>query len=130
MVILYFRFPTLMRKRVKTFKKINNIPDTVNIMKNIFSNNCIKINDNVINDFKTFEKHMKIGNYYKKCMIYYKTSYLKLSNEIFLKNKRIKYQSFTELMNIIHILKHKFNFDEKFVSINLQKIFNVTINMI
>ncbi|KAG6795253.1 transcription termination factor 5, mitochondrial [Apis mellifera caucasica] len=63
-----YRFPTLMRKRVKTFKKINNIPDT-----------------------------------------------------------RIKYQSFTELMNIIHILKHKFNFDEKFIIKN-SYLFNIDVD--
>ncbi|PBC30218.1 hypothetical protein APICC_02886 [Apis cerana cerana] len=110
-----YRFPTLMRKKVNTFKKINNIPVTENIMKNIFSNVGIKIDNNVIKDFTKFEKNMKIGNYYQICMSYYKTFYLKLYDQTFLKNNKIKYRSFKEMFKLIYVLKNKFNFDEKFI---------------
>lgn len=127
MVFLYFRFPALMRKKVNTFKKINNIPVTENIMKNIFSNVGIKIDNNVIKDFTKFEKNMKIGNYYQLCMSYYKTFYLKLYDQTFLKNNKIKYRSFKEMFKLIYVLKNKFNFDEKFVSINVYKKFKKKI---
>lgn len=121
MVILYFRFPALMRKKVKTFKKINNIPATENIIKNIFSNAGIKID--VTTDLIKLENHMKIGNYYQICMLYYKTFYLKLYNESFFKKYRMKYRSFTEMSKLIYILKYRCNFNEEFVSINIYKKF-------
>lgn len=113
-----------MRKKVKTFKKIHNIPATQNIMKIIFFNieTNIKI-DHITKNLMKLEDHMKIGNYYQMCMSYYKTYYLKLNNQSFFKNNRMKYRSFTEMSKLIYILKHIFKFDEKFVSMNIYEKF-------
>lgn len=122
-VILYFRFPALMRKKVKTFKKIHNIPATENIVGNIFFNieTNIKIDKKIKNLIK-LENSMKMGNYYQMCMSYYKIYYLKC-NDSFFKNNRMKYRSCTEMSKLMYILKHVCKFDEKFVSMNIYEKF-------
>ncbi|XP_043601136.1 transcription termination factor 5, mitochondrial isoform X1 [Bombus pyrosoma] len=108
------RFPILMRKSVCQFKKIHGISSSQSIMKTVFSNIGMKVN---MSDQEMLKKeiHVRIGNYYQLCVMYHKTYNMKLHDELFYKNKKMKYLSLAEMCRMLDVLKNKCQFDEEFL---------------
>nr|XP_012147016.1 PREDICTED: uncharacterized protein LOC100876844 [Megachile rotundata] len=107
-----YRFPTSMRRSIKQFKKVHNIPPTQNIMNNIITNLGFTINKSSL---KEFNCNVRAGDYYHFCMKYFKANYLNLNSDIFHKTRKIRYQSFQEVTELLNILQTKYNFDHKFL---------------
>lgn len=105
-----------MRKSVHQFKKLHAISSSQSIMRTLFSNVGVKVD---IPDQKMLKKEscMQIGSYYQLCMVYHKTYHMKLHDELFYKQKRMKYLSLTEMSRTLDVLQHKCQFDIEFVSI-------------
>lgn len=110
-----YRFPTTMRRSIKQFKKIHNIPRTENIMENIINNLGLKVQQSTLQKFNC---NLRTGDYYQLCMKYYKTFYLNLTNDVFHNSRKCRYQSFQELAELLSILQTKFNFDYEFLCKN------------
>lgn len=105
-----------MYKSVNQFKKLHGISSSQSIMRILFSNIGIKVD---IPDQKMLKKEttMRIGSYYQLCVLYHKTYHMKLHDELFYKQKKMKYLSLTEMSRMLDVLKHKCQFDIEFVSI-------------
>ncbi|XP_050483447.1 transcription termination factor 5, mitochondrial isoform X1 [Bombus huntii] len=120
------RFSTLMHKSVHQFKKLHGISSSQSIMRTLFSNVGIKVD---IPDQKMLkeESHMRIGSYYQLCVVYHKTYHMKLHDELFYKQKKIKYLSLTEMSRTLDVLKHKCQFDIEFLKQHLY-LLNVDVD--
>ncbi|CAK9808332.1 Transcription termination factor 5, mitochondrial [Anthophora quadrimaculata] len=109
-----YRFPEAMRKTLKTFKIMYDIPANEDIMQNLLQHMRIMINK----DYKTsmqVKDTTRTGDFYQMCMLYYKTIYLNLHDPSFYKSRKLKYQSFTEMFKLINVLKTKCKFDNEFL---------------
>ncbi|CAL7937765.1 unnamed protein product [Xylocopa violacea] len=103
-----FRFPASMRKSITKFKESHDISSKKRMKyRKSGSKKVIFVNNNT-----------RIGDYYKMYALYYKTSYLKLCDELLYKNRKFKYQSFRDISKLLHILKTGFQFDMKFLKKN------------
>lgn len=109
-----YRFPEAMRKTLKSFKIMYDIPANEDIMQNLVQYIRMTIN-------KDYESSMEVksttrtGDFYQMCMLHYKTIYLNLRDPLFYKNRKLKYQSFTEMFKLINVLKTKCKFDNEFL---------------
>ncbi|XP_017889805.1 transcription termination factor 5, mitochondrial [Ceratina calcarata] len=112
-----YRFPGSMRKSVTKFMESHNIPAKESYFESVFSNIGVKI-DNSNTDTKMLNNKMRMGDYYATCMIYYKKHHLKLYDDTFHRNKRMKYLSFAELSRLLKILKHKCKLNDTFLKEN------------
>ena len=108
------RFPVLMQKSVTKFKKINGISSTQSVMKTVFSNIGMKVHIPEKKLMKS-EINMRIGEYYQLCMLYHKTYHVKLHDEFFYKNKKMKYLSLLEMSKMLDVLRNKCLFDVEFL---------------
>ncbi|XP_017793525.1 PREDICTED: uncharacterized protein LOC108575280 [Habropoda laboriosa] len=109
-----FGFSNRMRKSLKCFKRSHNIPVNQNIMQNLLNYMGIT-NSKDIQNFTEFNPNIRTGDYYQTCMLYYKTIYLNLHDPLFYKNRKMKYQSITEISKLVHILKTECKFDNEFL---------------
>ncbi|XP_024227048.1 transcription termination factor 5, mitochondrial [Bombus impatiens] len=120
------RFSILMYKSVNQFKKLHGISSSQSIMRILFSNIGIKVD---IPDQKMLKKEttMRIGSYYQLCVLYHKTYHMKLHDELFYKQKKMKYLSLTEMSRMLDVLKHKCQFDIEFLKQHLY-LLNVDVD--
>ncbi|XP_076481079.1 mitochondrial transcription termination factor 5 isoform X3 [Bombus vancouverensis nearcticus] len=107
------RFSALMHKSVYQFKKLHAISSSQSIMRTLFSNVGVKV-DIPDQEMLKNESGMRIGSYYQLCAVYHKIYHMKLHDELFYKQKRMKYLSLTEMSRTLDVLQHKCQFDIEF----------------
>ncbi|XP_033191347.2 mitochondrial transcription termination factor 5 isoform X1 [Bombus vancouverensis nearcticus] len=108
------RFSALMHKSVYQFKKLHAISSSQSIMRTLFSNVGVKV-DIPDQEMLKNESGMRIGSYYQLCAVYHKIYHMKLHDELFYKQKRMKYLSLTEMSRTLDVLQHKCQFDIEFL---------------
>ncbi|CAK9824365.1 Transcription termination factor 5, mitochondrial [Anthophora retusa] len=109
-----YRFPEAMRKSLKSFKIMYDIPVNEDIMQNLVQYLRMMTNKDYESPIE-IKSTTRAGDFYEMCMLYYKTIYLNLRDPSFYKNRKLKYQSFTEMFKLINVLKTKCKFDDEFL---------------
>ncbi|CAK9795587.1 Transcription termination factor 5, mitochondrial [Anthophora plagiata] len=109
-----YRFPEAMRKTLKTFKIMYNIPANEDILQNVLQ--CMQVTIKKDHECSIkLKSTTRAGDFYQICMLYYKTIYLNLQDPSFYKSRKLKYQSFTEMFKLINALKTQCKFDDEFL---------------